>query len=79
MNGHIIRILHIRIRGIDLSQTEKQATAFIKDAILKSGKILYLNPTWDVGRGQIAADVYVDDQSLAQLLINQGLALAVKD
>jgi endonuclease YncB( thermonuclease family) len=73
----LIKILHVRIKGVDLSKTEKQATALIKKILLKSSKTLYLNPRWDVGRGQIVADVFVDDQSLAQWLINQGCAMAV--
>jgi hypothetical protein len=75
----VIKILRVRIKGVDLSKTEKQATAVIKNILLKSTKILYLNPRWDIGRGQIVADVYVDDQSLAQLLINQGCGTAVTE
>lgn len=75
----LIKILHVRIKGIDLSKSEKQATLLIKNIILKSTKILYLNPKWDIGRGQIVADVYVDDQSLAQLLINQGCGTAIAE
>ncbi len=72
----VVKILRVRIKGIDLSKTEKQATALIKNILLKSSKILYLNPGWDIGRGQIVADVYVDDQPLAQLLIDQSCATA---
>lgn|GEM_PF-5472312 len=90
VNGHIIihlpgsihpliRILHVRIRGIDLSDTEKKATSFIKNAVLKSSKILYLNLKWDKGHGQISADVYLDDHPLAELLIEQGLATPMSE
>lgn len=72
----LIKILHVRIKGIDVSKAEKQATALIKSIILRSSKILYLNPRWDIGRGQIAADVYVDDKSLAAVLIDHGCATA---
>jgi hypothetical protein len=75
----LIKILIIRIRGIDLGKNEKQATALIKNTILKSRKILYLNPKWDIGRGQIAADVYVDDQSLATLLIDHCCAVGFSE
>lgn len=75
----LIKILCVRIKGIDLSKTEKQATALIKSVILKSTKILYLNPKWDIGRGQVVADVYVDDQSLAKVLIDHSCAIAVAE
>lgn len=73
----LVKILHIRIKGIDLSRTEKQATALIKGILLKSSRILYLNPKWDIGHGQIVAEVFVDDQSLAQLLIDHACATAI--
>lgn len=66
----VIKILHVRIKGVDLSKTEKQATALIKSILLKSAKTLYLNPKWDIGQGKIVADVYADDQSVAQILID---------
>ena len=73
----LVKILRVRIRGVDLSKTEKQATALIKSILLKSARTLYLNPKWDMGRGQIVAEVYVDDQSLAQLLIDHCCATAI--
>lgn len=72
----LVKILRIRIKGIDVSKVEKQATTSIKNILLKSSKTLYLNPRWDIGRGQIEAEVFVDGKSLAQLLIDQGCGTA---
>lgn len=70
----LVKILHVKIRGVDTSATIARATTLIKNVLLRGKKILYLNPEWSVGHGEIVADVFVDDQSLAQVLINQGCA-----
>lgn len=75
----LIKILRVRIKGIDLSKTEKKATLLIKNIMLKSTKILYLNPKWDTGLGQVVADVYVDNQSLAQILIDQDCGTVIAE
>ncbi|WP_245688496.1 thermonuclease family protein [Vibrio sonorensis] len=76
--------ISIRVMGVDAPEIRgkceaekiaaKEAKAFTKQALARATKIELKN----IRRGKyfrLLADVYLDDQSLSQALINQGLAV----
>lgn len=69
-----VKIIRLRINGIDTTDTTRQATAFLKNAIVRSKSILYLNPRWETGKGQMVADVFIDGVSIANTMIDNNLA-----
>ena len=73
----------VRLRGVDTPEkdgrakceTEKQAgqaaTAFTK-AVLEGAAVTVRNPAWGKWGGRVIADLIVDGQSLAALLLDAG-------
>lgn len=82
--------LSIRVLGIDTPEKApralcdaeaakaKLASAFTKDAVAAAKVVDVQIKTWDKYGGRVLGDVFLDGQSLAEMLINQGLARPYK-
>jgi endonuclease YncB( thermonuclease family) len=80
--------LSIRVLGIDTpekapraqceaeAEKAKLASAFTKNAIATAAVIDVQIKSWDKYGGRVLGNVFLDGQSLAEMLINQGLARA---
>ena len=76
----------VRLRGVDTPESggrakcmserklAERATRFTRQAITAAGSIEFERPSWDKYGGRVDADVWVDGERLADLLIAAGLA-----
>lgn len=81
-----LRNVSIRVMGIDTPEKRSKcpnekaranlAKAFVQEQLKMTKTVTLKNLTWDKYGGRILAEVYFDDRNIAELLIQEHLAIA---